>query len=100
MKQLPALVAPDSFKGTFTAAEVAAAIARGLRGAGQPADELPVADGGEGTQAALVGALGGEERVVQATGPLGDAVEASFALLADGHAAVVEVAAASGLTLV
>ena len=62
MDRLPALVAPDSFKGTFTAAEVAAAIARGLRAAGQPADELPVADGGEGTQAALLGALGGESR--------------------------------------
>ena len=50
MTKLPALVAPDSFKGTFTATEVAAAIARGLRNAGQPADELPVADGGEGTR--------------------------------------------------
>jgi glycerate 2-kinase len=100
MKLLPALVAPDSFKGTFTAAEVAAAIARGLRAAGQPADELPVADGGEGTQAALLGALGGEERTVEATGPLGNPVEASFALLDDGRTAVVEVAAASGLTLV
>jgi glycerate kinase len=100
MERLPALVAPDSFKGTFTAAEVAAAIALGLRRAGQPADELPVADGGEGTQAALLGALGGEEHVVEATGPLGDRVEATFALLADGRTAVVEVAAASGLTLV
>ena len=100
MKLLPALVAPDSFKGTFTAAEVAAAIARGLRRAGQDAVELPVADGGEGTRAALLGALGGEERTVEATGPLGDPVEASFALLADGRTAVVEVAAASGLTLV
>ena len=100
MKLLPALVAPDSFKGTFTAAEVAAAIAGGLRRAGQDAVELPVADGGEGTRAALLGALGGEERTVEATGPLGDPVEASFALLADGRTAVVEVAAASGLTLV
>jgi glycerate kinase len=100
MELLPALVAPDSFKGTFSAAEVAAAIARGLRAAGQPADELPVADGGEGTQASLLNALGGEERTIEATGPLGDPVEASFALLGDGRTAVVEVAAASGLTLV
>jgi glycerate 2-kinase len=97
---LPALVAPDSFKGTLTATEVAAAIARGLRSAGQPADELPVADGGEGTQAARLGALGGEERLVSATGPLGDPVDATFALLGDGRTAVVEVAAASGLPLV
>jgi glycerate kinase len=79
---------------------VAAAIARGLDRAGQPATELPVADGGEGTQAALLGALGGEERTISATGPLGDSVEATFALLGDGRSAVVEVAAASGLPLV
>src|SRR3954454_6485086 len=95
MKLLPALVAPDSFKGTFTAAEVAAAIARGLRAAGQAADGLPVADRGGGTQAALLGALGGEEHTATATGPLGEEVEASFALLGDGRTAVVEVAAAS-----
>src|SRR4051794_7784735 len=100
MKRLPALVAPDSFKGTFTATEVAAAIERGLRAAGQPADELPVADGGEGTQAALLQAMGGETYEVPAPGPLGDPVEATFALLGDGRTAVVEVAAASGLTLV
>jgi glycerate kinase len=93
-------VAPDSFKGTFTAAEVAAAIARGLRTGGQEAHELPVADGGEGTQAAIFSALGGEEHVVSATGPLGDSIEAKFALLGDGRTAVVEVAAASGLPLV
>src|SRR4051794_31264381 len=100
MDRLPALVAPDSFKGTFTASEVAAAIARGLRAAGQPAGELPVADGGEGTQAALLHALGGEQRIVTATDPLGREIDASFALLGDGRTAVVEVAAASGLTLV
>jgi glycerate kinase len=56
----PALVAPDTFKGTFGAAEVAAAVARGLRDAGIEAVELPVADGGEGTLEALLDALGGE----------------------------------------
>ena len=100
MKLLPALVAPDSFKGTFTAAEVAAAIARGLRAAGQPAGELPVGDGGEGTQAALLGARGGEERSARVHDPLGREVDAGFALLGDGRTGVVEVAAASGLTLV
>jgi glycerate kinase len=79
---------------------VAAAIARGLRAAGQPADELPVADGGEGTQAALLGALGGSSESASAHDPLGREIEASFALLGDGGTAVVEVAAASGLTLV
>jgi glycerate kinase len=100
MDRLPALVAPDSFKGTFTASEVAAAISRGLRAAGQPATELPVADGGEGTQAALLGALGGSVQSAAAHDPLGREIEASFALLGDGRTAVVEVAAASGLTLV
>jgi glycerate 2-kinase len=96
---LPALVAPDSFKGTFSASEVAAAIASGLRAAGREAVELPVADGGEGTMDVLVGALGGELRTVTATDPLGRPVEAAFALLPDGTA-VVETAQASGLGLV
>src|SRR3954452_18239043 len=100
MDRLPALAAPVLLKGTFTASEVAAAIARGLRAAGQSAGELPVADGGEGTQGALLHALGGEERVVAPTSPLGREIEGSFARLGDGRSAVVEVAAASGLTLV
>src|SRR4029450_11791838 len=54
------LVAPDKFKGTFSAAEVAAAIAEGLRDGGRNTEELPVGDGGEGTADALVRALGGE----------------------------------------
>jgi glycerate 2-kinase len=93
------LVAPDSFKGTFSAREVAAAIASGLRAAGREAVELPVADGGEGTMDVLVGALGGELRGVTASDPLGRPVEAAFALLPDGTA-VVETAQASGLGLV
>jgi glycerate kinase len=96
---LPVLVAPDSFKGTFSAREVAAAIADGLREAGREARELPVADGGEGTMDVLVSALGGEVRTVTASDPLGRPVEASFALLPDGSA-VVEMAQASGLGLV
>ena len=57
----PVLVAPDSFKGTFRAAEVAGAIGRGLERAGlMPPDLCPVADGGEGTMDALLPGLGGE----------------------------------------
>src|SRR5918994_1434623 len=96
---LPALVAPDSFKGTLSASEVAAAVAAGLRSAGREALELPVADGGEGTMQVLVGALGGELVSATASDPLGRPVEARFALLADGSA-VVETAQASGLGLV
>jgi glycerate kinase len=96
---LPALVAPDSFKGTFSAREVAAAVAAGLRSAGREVHELPVADGGEGTMDVLVAALGGEVRAVSVADPLGRPVEAGFALLPDGSA-VVEMAQASGLSLV
>jgi glycerate kinase len=96
---LPVLVAPDSFKGTFSAAEVAAAIAAGLRSADREAVELPVADGGEGTMDVLVNALGGEVRHGTASDPLGRPVEARFAILPDGSA-VVETAQASGLGLV
>ena len=95
----PVLVAPDSFKGTFSAQEVAAAIAAGLRAEGREAEELPVADGGEGTMQVLVGVLGGEVRTITASDPLGRPIEASYALLPDG-AAVVETAQASGLGLV
>jgi glycerate kinase len=96
---LPALVAPDSFKGTFSAREVAGAIAAGLRSAEREAVELPVADGGEGTMDVLVNALGGEVRTMTVSDPLGRPIEAGFALLPDGSA-VVETAQASGLGLV
>jgi glycerate 2-kinase len=96
----PALVAPDSFKGTFAAAEVAAAVAQGLRAGGCEAVELPVADGGEGTLDVLLAALGGELETATVSDPLGRPVEAPFALLRDGTHAVVETARASGLSLV
>jgi glycerate kinase len=93
---LNVLVAPDSFKGTFSAAEVAAAVARGLRAGGREAVELPIADGGEGT----MDALGGSARTAEVSDPLGRPVEARFSLLDDGRTAVVEMAEASGLRLV
>jgi glycerate kinase len=96
---LPVLVAPDSFKGTFSAAEVAAAIAAGLRSADREAIELPVGDGGEGTMGVLVAALGGELRAARVSDPVGRPVDAQFAILPDGSA-VVEMAQASGLALV
>jgi glycerate kinase len=94
------LVAPDDFKGTFTAPEVAAAIAAGIRDAGLEADELPIADGGNGTVAALHASLGGGLRTTRASDPLGRPVDAHWLLLPDGRTAVVEMAAASGLPLV
>jgi glycerate 2-kinase len=94
------LVAPDSFKGTFSAAEVAAALARGLRMAGRDAEELPVADGGEGTMEVLLSTLDGERRTVQVSDPLGRPVDATFALIDGGRTGIVEMAQASGLGLV
>jgi glycerate kinase len=95
----PVLVAPDSFKGTFSADEVAAAIAAGLRSAEREAVELPVADGGEGTMDVLLRVIGGEVRTATVSDPLGRPVEARYALLPDGSA-IVEAAQASGLGLV
>jgi len=95
-----ALVAPDSFKGTFDAPTVARAIAVGLRQAGWEADACPVADGGEGTLALLVEALGGELVEVAAADPLGRRVDCAFGLVENGATAVVEMAQASGLARV
>jgi glycerate kinase len=100
LAELPALVAPDSFKGTFSSREVAATIAGGLRAAGREADELPVADGGEGTIDALLSTLEGEERSARVSDPLGRPVEAAFALIDGGRTGIVEMARASGLGLV
>jgi len=93
------LVAPDSFKGTFSARAVAEALQRGLAAGGQPAEACPVADGGEGTLDALAGALGLELVAARVSDPLGREIEASFGL-GPGGVAVVEMAAASGLALV
>jgi len=92
------LVAPDSFKGTLAAANVARAIADGIRQGGGDAEELPIGDGGEGTMDALVATLGGELRTAKVSDPLGRPVKARWALLPDGRA-VVETAEASGFAL-
>ena len=92
------LIAPDSFKGTFRAPQVAAAVGRGVERAGtEPPDLCPVADGGEGTLEALLLALGGETAGAEVHDPLGRPVQAGFALIEDGGTAIVEVAEASGL---
>ena len=93
------LVAPDDFKGTFTAPQVTEALASGLRDGGLETIELPVADGGNGTMTAVVTALDGEVRRARVSDPLGRPLEAEFGLLPDGTTAVVEMAQASGLAL-
>src|SRR4051794_38460267 len=101
MQERPVLVAPDSFKGTFRAAQVAGAIGRGLERAGlMPPDLLPLADGGDGTLDALLVNLGGETVSARVRDPLGREIEAGYALIEEGGTALIEMAAASGLSLV
>src|SRR3954464_12082625 len=95
------LVAPDSFKGTFSAVEVAEAIGGGVRAAGLERDLCPGADGGEGTMETLLASIGGA--IVEVDGvldPLRRPRRAPFALIEGGRRAIVEMAAASGLGLV
>ncbi|HQR30839.1 MAG TPA: glycerate kinase, partial [Anaeromyxobacteraceae bacterium] len=96
------LVAPDSFKGSLSAVQAADAMERGVLAAWPDAvvEKVPIADGGEGTVEAMVVATGGayESRTVR--GPRGEPVEARWGVLGDGATAVLEMAAASGLTLV
>lgn len=96
------VIAPDSFKESLSALEVANAIEKGFRRVFPDAQyvKIPLADGGEGTVQALVDATGGTIIEKQVTGPLGEPVSASFGLLGDGKTAVIEMAAASGLHLV
>ena len=88
------VAAPDKFRGTATAVEVAEAIGAAARTTGATVDLVPVADGGEGTLAAL----GGPNRTATVTGPLGDPVVAPWRRSVDE--AVLEMALASGLDLV
>jgi glycerate 2-kinase len=98
---LHVLIAPQAFKGRLDAVRVASAIARGLRRVWPDAtcDELPLADGGEGTVRALVAAAGGSSRRSRVHDPLGREIDAEWGVLGDGRTAVVEMAAASGLPL-
>lgn len=95
------LISPQEFKGSLSAQEAAHAIARGLRRVWPEAelDVAPMADGGPGTVAAVLSARGGRPQKTVVSDPLGRPVEAAWALLDDGPAAVIEMAAASGLVL-
>lgn len=98
------VVAPQSLKGSLDAQDVGTAIAAGIRRVWRDADihVIPVADGGEGTARALVAATGGTVQHATVTGPLGDPVTAEYGMLGgeQSQTAVIEMAAASGLTLV
>jgi glycerate kinase len=87
------VAAPDKLRGTLSARDAAAAIARAASAAGHTCDEVPMADGGEGT----LDVLGGANRTTTVTGPLGEPVEAAWRL--SKRTAIIEMARASGLLL-
>jgi glycerate 2-kinase len=93
---VPVLASPASLKGVLTAVEASMALAAGFRNEGVDADELPVADGGEGTTEVVAAARGGAWRTASVSDPLGRPVEAHFLVLDDGSA-VLEAAEAIGL---
>ncbi|WP_432538443.1 glycerate 2-kinase [Klebsiella variicola] len=96
------VIAPDSYKESLSAAEVAQAIEKGFREIFPHAQyvSMPVADGGEGTVEAMIAATQGTEHSAWVTGPLGEKVEACWGMSGDGVTAFIEMAAASGLGLV
>ncbi|MBT2644096.1 glycerate kinase [Bacillus sp. ISL-41] len=96
------VIAPDSFKESLTALEVATAIENGMKKILPEANfvKVPMADGGEGTVQSLVDATGGKIITKTVTGPLGTPVDAFFGISGDEKTAVIEMAAASGLHLV
>ncbi|RCW46352.1 MULTISPECIES: glycerate kinase [unclassified Halanaerobium] len=94
------LIAPDSFKGSLTALEAASAVEKGIKNFDMNIEtqKIPLADGGEGTIQALIDFTGGRKISKKVHDPLGRIIEAEYALLDDGTA-VIEMAEASGLTL-
>lgn len=96
------VIAPDSYKESLSALEVATAIEQGFREIFPDADyvKLPVADGGEGTVEAMVAATQGGIIKVRVTGPLGENAEGFYGLSGDEQSAFIEMAAASGLEMV
>ena len=95
------LIAIDSFKGSLSSMEAAAAIKEGILLASENIDVniRPLADGGEGTATALTMGMQGKTEAVTVTGPLGDPVSASYGIL-HKKTAIIEMASAAGITLV
>ena len=98
---MKAVVAIDSFKGSMTSMQAGNAAKEGILRAVPGAEVVvrPLADGGEGTTEALVEGFSGTLRTITATGPLGRPVQASYGVLNDRGTAVLEMAAAAGITL-
>ena len=96
------VIAPDSFKGSLTAPQVAEAIEAGflLVFPSIVTDKLPMADGGEGTVASLVASSDGKMQQVSVLNPLGNQIPSEFGIVGDCQTAVIEMASASGLPLI
>jgi len=96
------VVAPDSYKGSVSAIEVANAMERGILRVFPEAvvRKIPIADGGEGTVESMVGATGGIIRHSEVADPLGRKIQAHWGILGDGETAIIEMAASSGLPLI
>lgn len=96
------VIAPDSYKESLSALEVATQIELGFKEIFPDADyvKIPMADGGEGTVQAMIEATQGRRVAVNVTGPLGEPISSFYALTGDGRTAMIEMAAASGLALV
>lgn len=95
------VIAPDSYKESLSALDVACAIEAGFREIYPDAEyvKIPVADGGEGTVEAMVAATQGRVLPVKVTGPLGEPVAGFYGVSGDEQCAFIEMAAASGLEL-
>lgn len=96
------VIAPDSYKGSIYAPEVARAMREGVLRVEPEAETVlvPVADGGDGTLETLVETSGGEIRTAEVTGPMGEPVAADWGAIGGGKTAVIEMARTSGLALV
>lgn len=96
------LIAPDSFKGSLTARQVSSFLAEGIREVMPRADiqEIPLSDGGEGFAESLLAANPGYSRTLPVKGPAGKIINSSLHFIEQGQTAVIEMASASGLTLI
>lgn len=102
MDSLSVLIASDSFKGSVSSSGIADLLEEGIHRVvpGCEVRKFAIADGGEGTVEAVLSALGGKTLEVNVSGPLGETVCAHYGVIGDGTTAVIEMAEASGITLI
>ena len=95
-------IAIDSFKGSLSSVDAGNGVKEGILRVYPDAEIVvsPVADGGEGTVDALVSGLGGQKRIVEVTGPLGEPVTSEYGIIPETGTAVIEMASAAGITLI